>query len=187
MGKKIVACALLCSVIASPASAATFIGDSFEGSYRFPRLQRATIEGGNAVISPVGQFTFLTGRINPTARISESNVLITFAGDGTYKSAEFNGILLRNLSRSNIAGFLLDPSTTLSGFDQSRLSFTPDSLLFNFEGLSIRAVERVSAKVLFVTTSVPEPTAWTFMILGFGAMGFALRRRSKGTVQVRLA
>ena len=27
------------------------------------------------------------------------------------------------------------------------------------------------------TTSVPEPAAWSMMILGFGAVGYALRRR----------
>lgn len=187
MKKLILGCTLLCSLFAAPVSAATFIGDSFEGSYRFPHLQNATIDGGSEVVSPVAQFTFVTGRINPTAIISASNVLITFAGRGTYNEAEFNGILLKNLSRNNIGGFVLDPSTTISGFDQSRLSFTSDSLSFNFEGLSIQATDRISANVAFVTNAVPEPATWAIMLVGFGAVGFAMRRRKKDNVRVRYA
>lgn len=182
MKKLIPGCALLCSLFASPVSAATFIGDSFEGSYRFPHLHNATVDGGSEVVSPVAQFTFVTGRINPTARISASKVLINFAGRGTYKKAEFNGILLKNLSRSNIGGIVLDPSSTLSGFDQSRLSFTSDSLFFNFEGLSIQASDRISANVAFVTSAVPEPATWAMMLLGFGAVGSAMRRRQKAAM-----
>lgn len=171
------ACGLFASVLAAPAAAATFIGDSFEGSYRFPHVGNATVQGGSTRVSPVGSFTFVTGRINPTANIFASSVEITFGGSGAYRAAEFNGILLRNLSRSNIAGLIFDQSTTLSGFDQGRLSFTSDSLLFNFAGLSINASDRVAANVLFVTSPVPEPATWSLMIIGLGAAGFAMRRR----------
>lgn len=171
----------------SPASAVTFLGDKFDGSYRFPHVGRTTINSGSSTVSPVAKFTFLTGRINPTAQISTSNVLITFAGDGTYNQSDFNGILLRNLSRSNIAGVTLDPGSTLLGFDQSRLSHTSDSLLFNFEGLSIRSTDRVSANVSFLANAVPEPYAWTLMVLGFGAVGFAMRRRTRDNLRVRYA
>lgn len=162
-------------IIVAPASAATFLGDQFEGSYRFPRVQNATISGSNSDVSPVAQFTFATGRINPTARISPSMIEITFAGSGRYNQGEFNGILLRNLSRSNIAGFALDPTSTVAGFDQSRLSFTSNSLFFNFAGLSIRATDRISANVAFAETAVPEPGTWTLMILGIGLIGGAMR------------
>lgn len=187
MKRLILQSALLGSLFANPVSAATFIGDSFEGSYRFPHLQKSTVNGGSAVVSPVAQFTFVTGRINPTATISGSNVLITFQGRGRYKAAEFNGILLKNLSRSNIGGFVLDPNSTLSGFDQSRLSFTSDSLFFNFEGLSFRAADRISANVTFLPGAVPEPATWALMITGLGAVGFSVRRRRTSTSRARNA
>ena len=37
------------------------------------------------------------------------------------------------------------------------------------------------------TAAVPEPAAWAMMMLGFGGIGFALRRRSKVTTRVRFA
>ena len=175
------------AVFASPVSAATFVGDTFEGSYRHPNLQRTTIQGGAQVVSPTAQFTFPTGRINPTARISASNVLITFEGDGRYNPAEFNGISLQNLSRSDIAGFVLDPSSTVVGFDQSRLSFTSDSLLFNFEGLRIQSTDQVSANVSFISSAVPEPASWGMMLLGLGVIGASFRRREKAKLRVSFA
>ncbi len=175
MKKLLLGSALACSMIASPVSAATFLGDQFEGSYRFPRVQNATINGLSSVVSPVAEFTFATGRINPTARVSPSSIEITFEGNGRYNQGEFNGILLKNLSRSNIAGFSLDPMSTVAGFDQSRLSFTSDSLFFNFAGLSIRATDRISANVAFVGTAVPEPGTWALMLLGIGLIGGAMR------------
>lgn len=187
MKKISMVCGLFAAVLAAPAAAATFIGDNFEGSYRFPHVGKATVQGGSSQVSPVGRFTFMTGRINPTANIFASSVEITFGGSGAYKAAEFNGILLRNLSQSNIAGLIFDASSTLPGFGQDRLSFTSNSLLFNFEGLSIRASDRVTANVLFVASPVPEPAAWSFMIIGVGAVGFTMRRRHNRGKHARAA
>lgn len=185
MRKTILQCVLLWALICSPASAATFLGDRFEGSYRFPHLRNTTVDSGSAVVSPTAQFTFVTGRINPTVRISASNLLITFAGAGSYRSAEFNGILLKNLSQSNISGLYLDPTSTLRGFNQSRLSFTSDSMAFNFEGLSIQATDRISANVAFGAPAIPEPAAWMAMLIGFAAVGFAMRGRRQDHSRVR--
>lgn len=38
-----------------------------------------------------------------------------------------------------------------------------------------------------VTAAVPEPGNWAMMMLGFGGVGFALRRRAKADTRVRLA
>jgi hypothetical protein len=172
--------ALTCSLFAMPVSAATFLGDEFEGSYRYPHLENATVNGGQVVVAPSAQFTFVTGNINPTAVISASNVLITFAGDGKYKLADFNGILLKNLSNSNIAGLSLNASSTVPGFDQSRLSFSSDSLFFNFAGLAFRANDQISANVAFAETAVPEPGTWALMLLGLGLIGGAMRSSRSG-------
>ncbi|NTZ41676.1 PEP-CTERM sorting domain-containing protein, partial [Altererythrobacter sp. SALINAS58] len=36
------------------------------------------------------------------------------------------------------------------------------------------------------TPAVPEPTTWAMMLFGFGAIGFAMRRRKDKTVTRRL-
>ncbi|MXP44587.1 PEPxxWA-CTERM sorting domain-containing protein [Altererythrobacter sediminis] len=38
-----------------------------------------------------------------------------------------------------------------------------------------------------VTSAVPEPMTWMLMLLGFGAMGAAMRKRSKQTSSVSYA
>jgi hypothetical protein len=180
--------ALTVMAVSAPASAGTFIGDTFEGTYRFPNERRITINDGLATVAPFAQFTFPTGRINPTAQIFASSIVITFAGDGRYVVSDFNGIYLRNLSKSIIAGLTLNPASTVAGFDQSRLIFTNNTLQFNFEGLRFRAGDQVSADVLFQGSPVPEPSAWMVMILGFGGIGFALRvanRRRKFAIASR--
>lgn len=37
------------------------------------------------------------------------------------------------------------------------------------------------------TAAVPEPATWAMMLLGFGAIGFGMRRRRSDTVRVRFA
>jgi len=38
-----------------------------------------------------------------------------------------------------------------------------------------------------VTPGVPEPATWAMMLMGFGAMGFAIRRRRDTAVRIRFA
>ena len=45
----------------------------------------------------------------------------------------------------------------------------------------------VSPAVPLPTSSVPEPAAWGMMVLGMGAVGFAMRRRRTGTTRVSYA
>ncbi len=58
--------------------------------------------------------------------------------------------------------------------------FTPGT--FNFTGFS-NGTLNISRAV----AAVPEPATWAFMILGFGAIGFAMRRRRKTNVTVSYA
>ena len=38
-----------------------------------------------------------------------------------------------------------------------------------------------------VTSGVPEPATWAMMLIGFGGMGYAMRRRPRATVRLRTA
>lgn len=42
-------------------------------------------------------------------------------------------------------------------------------------------------RALMVSTSVPEPGTWMLMILGLGAIGFAMRRRQNASVNLQFA
>jgi hypothetical protein len=50
-------------------------------------------------------------------------------------------------------------------------------------GLS-RGAGSYGGNATFIPTAVPEPWTWAMMVLGFGGMGIALRRRRMGLAQV---
>ena len=52
----------------------------------------------------------------------------------------------------------------------------PATLSFNFRGLGTTAADFAIDRV-FVTAAVPEPATWSMLILGFGLVGGAMRRR----------
>lgn len=54
-------------------------------------------------------------------------------------------------------GVSLDPATTTVGFDNSRVSFTSDHILVNWNGLSY--VDGTVVKIDFAFVSVPEPAS----------------------------
>ena len=44
-----------------------------------------------------------------------------------------------------------------------------------------------TAPTFFVRAGIPEPTTWAMMLMGFGAIGFSLRRRKVGTLLAQTA
>lgn len=185
MIKLIFGCILACSLLASRVSAATLLGDEFEGTSRVPHSQDAMVIASKDAVAPAAQFLFATGKIKPTATKLATSVVINFPGNGKYELSDFDGIQLKNLSRSNIAGFAHDPSSTVSGLDQRRLRFGSDSLFFNFSRLSSQADDQISGNIAVVETAAPKPGTWALMLLGFGLVGRAMR--SARTSRMRLS
>lgn len=46
---------------------------------------------------------------------------------------------------------------------------------------------RVAGRLVFYTTSVPEPATWAMMLMGFGMVGAGLRRRAKARMTISFA
>jgi hypothetical protein len=89
-------------------------------------------------------------------------------------------------------GWFCASAPPLTGFDES----THD--LFNFGTYQYydfyslgtggnAAPGNVLLGGLALTPSVPEPGTWAMMLLGFGAVGFAMRRRKRGELTLRRA
>ena len=62
------------------------------------------------------------------------------------------------------------PLTLLSGVNALKFSYDGVSQGLGDEGWGLSGV----------TLAVPEPASWALMILGFGVVGFAMRRRTQG-------
>ncbi len=72
------------------------------------------------------------------------------------------------------AGGIGYQGTAFFRFDAGNLVGGLDSVGFNRAGLSNARLYRTGK---FITTAVPEPATWGMMLLGFGIVGSALRRR----------
>lgn len=184
--RKYLLCAAAAFAMASSPAVADLTGDTVNGTYYFPDSSSVYSNQGNQTVSPLATFTFLTGVPNVTAAVGGSSILLSFDANGGFNGASFNGVKITDLTASNITNVFLDASTSVSGFDASRLSFTSNSVSFNLQGLTIGAQNSVRANLSF-GSEAPEPGTWAMMLLGMGAVGFAMRRRRSQGVSLQAA
>lgn len=132
----------------------------------------ANVDQGNcsSFFGPVGS----TGGITQTLSTTSGNPytvyfsLLTDGGTPSSFLASFGGNTLLSLTNPSASGGFTDYSfLVLATGPSSVLSFSfrddPGFLLLD----SVSVVEG----------AVPEPATWAMMLVGFGAMGFAMRRR----------
>lgn len=190
MRKSIFALATALAVVAVPASAATVVT---YGAINPSGAVTLTPAGPGAVASPIsfdvsgtGDFTavfsftnpFTTARANGSASFNfDPDVLLftggTFSNGGSFAVGGVGGI--GSSIQVDSFGMPAGPQTlTLQG----RLNplATPDG------GNNFARVGG-SITLTAVAAAVPEPATWALFILGFGAVGATLRRRS-GAVRV---
>jgi hypothetical protein len=174
------AAAALSLAIAAPAQAASFLGDTVNGSYYYPNVSTLSANAGDQIVSPSATFDFSTVP-GIAATVTGDQISISYTppeGDTVsyFTTADFNGIVFTDLSASDISGAIVDGSSTLT----PSVSFTPDSVDINFSNLAMTASSSVVVDVSF--GAVPEPATWAMFLLGFGAIGWTLRSRRKDAV-----
>jgi len=161
--------------LAAPASSAQFAGDTVNATYIYPTSGSVYQNLGSQVVSPIATFTFANGI---AATVNSSSILLDLSPNN-FGAASFNGAVFTDLTQSNIIGASLDASSNLAGFDASRLTFSSNSVSFNFQGLSEFPQSLVRANVQFggAVGAVPEPATWAMILVGFGGIGIAARSR----------
>lgn len=78
---------------------------------------------------------------------------------------------------NGVNGILIGTNDFFVSFDPT-LSAQTRQLIFDSLSLESFAIDSVSI-TQGAAAGVPEPASWTMMLLGFGAIGFAIRRRIK--------
>lgn len=174
--------------ISSPASAATdFSGSTLNFSYRFPTF--ATVySSADYLVGPGVEVLDVAGDPAVTLDISGNTLLVNFFRTATWSNFAFNGWILSDQMNSvdDITGVTINPATNLASFNSSNIVFTADSITVNWAGLSWDPTTSLLLDVTF-GSGVPEPSTWGMMLLGFGGVGYSMRRRRRATPFVQVA
>jgi hypothetical protein len=168
-------------IAAAPAQAG-LIGKQLNAVYYVPDTSTPY---GSASFNPP---TFIVGPgLETTGNVENvTNLLVDFTNDmltitlntsltnPTWNVASFNGIIFTSPNSLGLASASVAPETTMSGFNNSRVSFNANQILINWNGLSYENGTKV--KVNF--TSVPEPGT-ILGILAVGGLGLVTRLKKQ--------
>lgn len=161
-------------ISATPASAAVF-NFNFAGTGLF--FGEPLVGSGTLTTNDVSQVSALNGYTYQT--ITEIS--------GTFNGSQITG--LANVTGSNNLFYLTGPFfvdgnglgfTTAAGSAVNLFVTTGTRYRLNAGGLSTGFV---TASASAVTAAVPEPATWALMLVGFGAIGVSMRRRTKARLQ----
>jgi PEP-CTERM motif len=191
--KKLVALGLAAAAMAySPAaSAANFLpgGPNFQ-VFGNPLTGLEPVTGAitntvNAAGSYTDNFFFQIGPVTG-APIGLGSGSITTTFTGPSDQLTFTSVLFNN----GFSNFVL-PISVISGGAGGSLAGIPvysglvNTLTVNYT--TPAPLTGYSGRLRYTPGGIPEPMTWMMMILGFGAVGFALRRRRDQDVRVRYA
>lgn len=163
---------------AGPAVAqADFSGANLNFSYVYPTSLNVYTSSGYVVGSGV-EIINVAGDRAITLDISSNSLLVEFDRASTWTNYPFNGWILSDQVNglNDITGVSINSATNWGAFNQSHITFTANSISVNWAGLAFDPTTTLLLDVTFAS-AVPEPAAWAMMLLGFGAIGYAMRRR----------
>jgi len=188
--KVAIAAALTTALAASPASAAVSVVDQCSAGY---------VQGAIACVGYVGGNLITGGTGSATTSAQQTLINQLLNGPATSGTPAYNppyalntGTVLGSLVNLNGTASLNFSSLTLSGLTvlgahfgnniDSDVNNVTAFWLFNFSAptniITLADGRGSSNAQIFATSSaVPEPSTWALMLLGFGGMGVAMRRR----------
>lgn len=179
--------AALTVFLTSPAQA-DFIGRTMSATYFFPDAATpyafASFAPGTFVVGAgqetVGDVEGVTTLTVDFDGASLSILLDTVLTNPTWNATAFNGIIFGLLSPGalDILSATVDASTTMAGFDATRVTFTDSSIGIDWNGLSYVDGTVVRISFAFAPQSVPEPGVAWLLAIGFTAA--AARRTLRG-------
>ncbi|UAK23133.1 PEPxxWA-CTERM sorting domain-containing protein [Sphingomonas nostoxanthinifaciens] len=174
----------IAGLAASPAMAVDLTGASIGVTWLFPDSS-TVYQSQTFVAGPGVELTCPGGSVGgglcsgfvdaSTIDLGVDTLSLTITdGTSSWTSPAFNGYEFSGLSAHGaIAGYSL--ATSFAGLDDSRISFTGDSISVNMEGIS--PVAGQSFTITLLDGAVPEASSWAMFVAGFGLVGAAVRNR----------
>ena len=132
-----------------------------------------SIGSGNPPTDTLGLFTLLPTAGTTTFADVPFTLMVNFTSPGVLSGTYF-ATIFGSVTDSNAGGIQVDFDNTAHTFGSGAGAFT---LTVNDVGVSNDGI--ATPITGFIRTAVPEPKSWAMMLLGFGAIGFAMRRRRR--------
>ncbi len=139
---------------------------------------------------PVASDPFLDRSLEAEGYLSTSLANLSLAGDTTlyrFSYLDFFGRLQSDPASLGLPPLDVGTTCIAAGAQASGCAG-----IFSFDGTHPTAAVQSALfrdidRQFMLTAAVPEPATWAMMIVGFGLVGFALRRRQRMTVRVSFA
>ncbi|MEO8122839.1 MAG: PEPxxWA-CTERM sorting domain-containing protein [Burkholderiales bacterium] len=160
----------------SGAAQAGFDGNTISADYLYSDIGTVYQALGSAVVGAGVEFSSFGISLD----LSDTQITMSRPGEITFLPGTFNGWRFYDATDNlpAITGVTVNGATTISGFDNSRVSFDADHVWVNFVDL---ADANDFYAVVDVAFAVPEPATWAMMLAGLGMVGaLAARRRPAG-------
>jgi hypothetical protein len=157
-----------------------------------------TLGGGNTISANGGQAR-VEGALNTVTSNPNDTLLMTSLQFGLTNMATFN-----NLEFNVFGGTATSVTFNITDNEGQLFTFANLALgngenFFGFQGINNETIRTVSATLngggvqdfrqirldgFAATSAVPEPTTWAMMLVGFGAVGYSMRKRPSRKTQL---
>jgi hypothetical protein len=147
-----------------------------------------TVGGGNVISANGGQ-----ARVEGASNLQLSTLQFGLTNQATFNNLEFN---IFGGTATSVSFTITDNMGDVFTFNN--LALGTGENFFGFQGIQNETIRNVAFTVnggiadvrqirldgFAATSAIPEPTTWAMMLVGFGAVGYSMRKRTNRKLQL---
>jgi len=155
-------------------ASASIVGDTVNVSHYYPDLTPGSQADMGSQVVPTANFSYF-GYYD----VVVGGDYLTYTSGMTgwqWTDSTFNGPVLTDLN-ATFTSASIDASSTLAGFDASRLTFDANHIYANMHGLNLDGYLKINFES--GSSAVPEPASIALMLAGLAGAAAVRRKKSK--------